>query len=296
MGFHQFPEFAFAHDRVGKGKACKFQLTGLGGGIQIFDEPVVQGTVDLKFQRADGVGDPFDGVFQRVSEVVERVHAPGVAGVVVFRMTDPVDRRVAHVHVGVSHIDLGAQDFAAVGELAVFHAGEEVQIFLHGAVPVGAGLAGGGQVALVFFELIVREFANVCFALLDQVHGVVIHLPEVVGSVVEAVFPVGTQPLHVVEDGLDKFRVFLRGVGIVHAQVELAAVLDSGQVVHVDRFCVTDMEVAVGFRRETGDDFTAVLSCCQVFFDDRMNKIHGCFCGCFAHVVLSGVGPSGISA
>ena len=289
--FHQFPEFAFAHNRVGESKTGEFDLAGLGRGIQIFDEPIVQGTVDLKFQGADGVGDPFNGVFQRMRKVVERVHAPGIAGVVMFGMTDPVDRRVTHMHIGMSHIDLCTQDLAAVGELTVFHPGEEIQVFFYGAVPVGAGLAGGSQVALVFFELIVREFANVCLTLFDQIHSVIIHLPEIVGCVVETVFPVCPQPLHVIENGLDKFRVFLCGVGVVHTQVEFAAVLDCSQVVHIDRFCVTDMEITVRFRRETGNDFAAVFSCCQIFFNDRVNKIHGCFCGCFTHVVLSGVCP-----
>ena len=47
---------------------------------------------------------------------------------------DAVHDRVAEQHVRVGHVDLGAQDLFAVGEFAVLHALEQVEVLLDGAV------------------------------------------------------------------------------------------------------------------------------------------------------------------
>lgn len=46
---------------------------------------------------------------------------------------DAVHDQVAEQHVGVGHVDLGAQDLFAVGEFAL-HALEQVEVLLDGAV------------------------------------------------------------------------------------------------------------------------------------------------------------------
>ena len=137
MTFHQFPEFAFAHHCVSESKPGKFDLTGFGGGIQVFNEPIVQRAMHFKFQCADGMGDPLNGIFQRMSKIVQRIDAPLIAGIVMFCMTDPVNGRIAHVHIRVCHVDLGTENFAAVGELTVFHAFKKIQVFFHRAVAIG---------------------------------------------------------------------------------------------------------------------------------------------------------------
>jgi hypothetical protein len=52
---------------------------------------------------------------------------------------------------------------------------------------------------------------------------------EVVGGEVEAAavgaFPVSAEPLHIALDGVDVLLLFLGGVGVIEAEVELAAVL-----------------------------------------------------------------------
>ena len=166
--FDQFQQFAFAHNGVGQRQTGELDLAGIGRRFKIFDEPVVKGTVDLEFKRTDRVGDPFNGIFQRMGEVIKGIDAPFAAGIVVIRMTDPVDRRVAHVHVRMSHIDFGAENFAAIGKLTVLHTLKEIQVFFHSAVAVGTGFAGGRQIAFVILEFIIRQFADICLSLLDE--------------------------------------------------------------------------------------------------------------------------------
>ena len=87
-----------------------------------------------EFERADRVGDLLDRVALAVGVVVHRVDAPFVARAVMLGVDDAVHDRVAEQHVGVCHVDLGAQDLFAVGEFALLHALEQVEVLLDGAV------------------------------------------------------------------------------------------------------------------------------------------------------------------
>jgi hypothetical protein len=51
-------------------------------------------------------------------EVVGRIDAPGLAGARVGGVQDAVEDGIAQVHVARGHVDPGAQDARAVGELA----------------------------------------------------------------------------------------------------------------------------------------------------------------------------------
>ena len=71
--------------------------------------PVVGRSVVLELEGAYRVGDPFDGVADGVGEVVHRIDAPLVPCARVGGELDAVEGRVAEVHVGTCHVDLGPQ-------------------------------------------------------------------------------------------------------------------------------------------------------------------------------------------
>ena len=106
-----------------------------------------------------------------VRVVVHRVDAPLVAGAVMVGVQDAVHHRVAHVEVGRRHVDLGAQGARAIGKFAGLHAREQIEILFHGAIAVGAFLAGLGERAAVLAHLLGGQIADVRLALLDQLHG-----------------------------------------------------------------------------------------------------------------------------
>ena len=54
------------------------------------------------------MGNAFQGIAQGVRVVVHRVDRPGVSGVLVLDVLDPVDGWVAQVDVAAGHVDLGA--------------------------------------------------------------------------------------------------------------------------------------------------------------------------------------------
>jgi len=109
------------------------------------------------------------------------------------------------------------------GKLALAHPLEQVAVLLHGAVAVGAVLARPGQSAAVLADLVAGQIADVGFALVDELHGPLVELLEIVGGVEQAV-PLEAQPAHVIHDGIDVLLFLLGRVGVVEAQVALAAV------------------------------------------------------------------------
>ncbi len=101
----------------------------------------------FEFERAERVGDAFDPVALAVRPVVHGIDAPFVAGAVVGGVEDAVHDRVAQVDVGRGHVDFGAQDFRAVGELTGFHALEQVEVFFGRPIAGRARFAGRGECA-----------------------------------------------------------------------------------------------------------------------------------------------------
>ena len=76
--------------------------------------------------------------------------------------------------------------------------------------------------------------------------------------------PIETQPSDVVLDRIDVFDVFLDRVGVVKAQVAVAAELERDPEVEADRLGVADVEIAVGFGWKPRDDAAVVLAGGQV--------------------------------
>jgi hypothetical protein len=73
----------------------------------VFDKPIVEGAMDFIFQGAERVGDPLDGVRERMLEIVHRIDAPDCARPIVGLPSDAVHHGIAHQEVGMGHIDLG---------------------------------------------------------------------------------------------------------------------------------------------------------------------------------------------
>ena len=118
---------------------------------------------------------------EAVRVVVERVDAPRVAGAVVVRVLDAVQQRVAHLHVGRRHVDLGAQTCAPSGNSPARIRREEVEVLLDGALAVRALLAGLGERAAVLADLCLAvRLHDVGLARLDELHRELVEPLEVV--------------------------------------------------------------------------------------------------------------------
>src|SRR5690606_2524025 len=159
------------------------------------------------------------------------------------------------------------------------------QVLLDGAVAERAVASRLGQAAAILAGLFRRQIADVRLAGLDQVNGPLVQLLEVIGSVM-LLGPLKAQPAHILPDGIDVLLIFLGRVGVIETQVALAAELLGQAEVQTDRLGMADMQVAVGLRREAGDDL-AVLAALQVGLDDRTKEIRGGGSLGLAHGILA---------
>ena len=191
------------------------------------------------------------------------------------RVHDAVDDRVAEVDVGRRHVDLRAQAALAVLVLAVAHVVEAREVLLGRRVAPRARDAGLGRDAAVLLPLLLGEEADVGLAPLHEVLGDLEHRVEVVGRAVEVLSPVEAEPADVRLDVLGELVGLLAGVRVVEAQVALAAELLRHAEVDADRLGVADVEVAVGLRREAGDDLAAGAAGEDVALDPLFEEVLG---------------------
>ena len=138
----------------------ELDLPRLGGKPQIDAHPVIERTVILKFESAEGVRHALQIVADGVRVVVHGIDAPLVARAVMGNVQDAVDDGVAQVEVGRRHVDLGAQALFAVRVLALPHLAEEAQVFLDRAAPKRALLPGLGERAPRIFDLLGGKIAH----------------------------------------------------------------------------------------------------------------------------------------
>ncbi len=177
-----------------------------------------------------------------------------VTGVVMMSVRNPVQHRVPHVDIRRGHVDFGAEHLLAVLEFALAHPLEQVEIFLHAAVPVRAFFAGLGERAAGFADLLGRQVAYIRLALTDQQDGAIVHFFEKIGGE-KQLLPVKAEPLYIFFDRFDILRIFLQRIRIVKAQMRPAAEFVRQLEIQADRFGVSDMQIAVGLRRKPGHDF-----------------------------------------
>src|SRR5688500_7927365 len=86
--------------------------------------------------------------------------------------------------------------------------------------------------------------------------------------------PPGNQPAYIGSNRIDVFDLLLGWIGVIHSQVALAAVLAGDTDVQADGFGMTDVKIAVGLGRETGDNLRVTPSS-DVRSDDIADEIVG---------------------
>ena len=94
--------------------------------------------------------------------------------------------------------------------------------------------------------------------------------------------PLETQPADVFFDRIHVLGVFFFRVGVVETQVAFATKLLGNPKVQTDRFGVTNVQIAIGLRRESGLDSAVVLFVGDVLGNELTDKVEffgSCFFG-----------------
>ncbi len=98
--------------------------------------------MDFELQRANAVRDALDIVAQTMGEIIHRINAPCVSGMMVLRVTNAVENRVTQPNVRRGHVDLRLQRARAVREFTGLHSREKVETFFNRTIAERTFLAG----------------------------------------------------------------------------------------------------------------------------------------------------------
>jgi len=218
------------------------------------------------------MGNSFNGVLDRMREIVHRINAPFIACILMRQVRDAVDDRVSHIDVRRRHIDFRAEDFAAVLVLTGFHFLKKLQALFRQTFPAGIVFPRLGQRSAVFPDFICRKFRDIGQTFPDQQDSLFIHRIEIIRREEKTVLPVGTEPFDVCLDGFDKFFFLFCRIRIVKTQIELPAVFFGKTVVQKDRFCMSDVKIAVRFRRKSRV-YAVVLPFRKILVDELFYEV-----------------------
>ena len=221
--------------------------------VNVLYEPVIKRPVILEFQCAYRVCDTLYGILISVREVVHRIDAPLVFGPVMASLKYPVDNGIPHVEVAAGHVYLSAQHPRALFKLTFSHPHKELQVFLNASVPEGRVLSGLCQRAPILPHVLSVLIINIGFACLDKIYRPPVKLIKVIRGVAK-VGPFESEPPDIFHDGFDVLGLLFRRIRVVETKVALSAELFRKSKVKADRFRMPDVQIAVGFRRKSGND------------------------------------------
>ena len=86
-------------------------------------------------------------IARRLREIVCRIDFPLVAGRRMAGIDDAIQNRIAHAQNRMRHIDFGAQNALAGGELARPHPPQQIEVFIRRAIAARAFDAGRAPIA-----------------------------------------------------------------------------------------------------------------------------------------------------
>jgi hypothetical protein len=229
------------------------------------------------------MGDALHGIREAVGEIVHGINAPFVAGAVMMGLADAVNGGVPHQYVGMGHVDFGPQHMGAIFEFTVAHALEQVEVFFHRPVAMRALSARFGECAAVFADLFGTEAVHIGLAVFDQTDGEIVELFEIIGGIVFAApasrSPASERPL------MESTYSTSSLAGLVSSKRRLHVPPNFGQAeIQADRLGVADMQVTVGFRRETGGHPAVVRVVFEIFLDDGFDKVGRGIDACICHI------------
>ena len=270
--FHESLDIALAGHDVLEVELGELDLARRLRELRLPDDPVIERAVILELQRADGVGNSLNRILDRVREIIHRIDAPLVPGVLMRQVRHAVEDRIAHVDVGRCHVDLRAKRLLAVGVFSFLHLLEQPQVLLDGALPHRIVPARLRERPAIFAHLIRRKVGHIGLSLADQLQRDLIHLVKIVAGEKESVLVVRPQPLDVFLDRFHELGFLLRRIRVVKAEIELAAVLLRKTVIQKNALRMADVEIAVRLRRKAGLH-VVVPSLRQILVDLQLNKI-----------------------
>ena len=210
----------------------------------------------FKLQRAQRVGDVFQRIFERMREIIHRINAPGIAGVVMRRVHDAVQHRIAHVHVGRCHVDLCPQHALTLLELTTAHLFKQREVFLNRAITACGMRSRGGEVASLDPHFLGRIVLHISLTGLDQMNRAFVKKTEIIAREIKVITPIESQPTHIPLDALDILGFLLLRIRVIEPQMAFRigfGILLRNAEIQANRLGVPDVQVAIRLGRKARD-------------------------------------------
>ena len=177
--------------------------------------------------------DALDGVADAMRVVVHRVHAPRVARAMMFGVTNAINRRVTQIDVWRGHINLQPQNVRAIGMQPTLHLIKQAQVFFGTAITERRVLSRLDQRAAIGANFIGRLTIHIGQSALNEVHW----------------------------------------IGVVEAQMANARVVVGETEVQANRFCVTNVQIAIRLRRKARHNLAIVFTTQLIGIDNLSNEV-----------------------
>ena len=214
--------------------------------VELIENPVIQFTPDLELQRAKRMTDAFNAVADRMSVVVQGIDAPFVPHVGMRVVLDTINYRVSQSCISVLIIDFCSQGISSLFVKTHLHLFEQSQVLINRSISV----LRWKSLSSFLPHFLSRLRTHKGVSLFDQSNCVIIEKIEVIRSVSD--FPrLISHKLDVFFDVVNVFDVLFGWVSVIKSQVAISLGYLGLHEVESHSFAMADVEIAVGFRRET---------------------------------------------
>ncbi len=182
------------------------------------------------------------------------------------------------MHVVACHVNFCAKHHCPFIEFSRIHFFKQRQIFLYRAVTIRAVCSGRCRSAFLSCDLLAGLLVHICLSLLDKAHGEIIKLREIITGIIKTVLPVVTQPVYVFFDCLNIFRILFLRICVIKTKIAGTPEFLGRTEIHDKCLGMSDMQIAVGLRRETSIESSSILAGLKVCLDFLLYKIETALC------------------
>ena len=176
------------------------------------------------------------------------------------------------MHIRTGHVYLRPQHHSARRHLTRIHLSKQLEALLRRSVSIWGVLARCCWSTLLLCNLLCGLFVNISLALFNEFYRQIPQFLKIVRSIVYG-SPLKAKPLYVTLDSLNILQIFLLRVGVIHTKIADSTIFSGNAKIKGNGLGVAYMQIAVRLWRETGLNFSSILTFRQILFNGFFYKI-----------------------
>ena len=147
--------------------------------------------------------------------VIHRVHFPFITRLVMFRMQDTIQNRIAHMYIGTCHINLGTKNSFTFFKLTITHFFKTRKVFSNACIAIRRVFTRFNKIATIQLNFFRALQIDISIALFNQLNCPRIQLIKISRCITWLALPFEAKPFHIIFNTIDIFLFFCIWVGIV---------------------------------------------------------------------------------